>query len=180
MARRFRALVIAGRLMLLISEILLLTAAFVLAAYFGLKVDPTVFLFYDGGLARISLFLLCLLTGMYFRGLYADIRVKSRVALLKDLCLVFGIAILIQGLAGPFAPGLRLPLPVLTLGGALALAAIFGWRNLLTALARRTAGQRGSGGDRSQPLVSSAPVPGPVDEAVLVRPGVPPADSDRD
>jgi hypothetical protein len=155
MARRFRALVTAGRLTLLISEILLLTAAFVLTTYFGLKVDPTVFLLYDGGLAQISLFLLCLLTGMYFRGLYADIRVKSRVALLQDLCLVFGIAILIQGLAGPFAPGLRLP------------------------LARRTAGQPGSGGDRSQPLVSSAPVPGPGDEAVLVRPGVAPADSDR-
>ena len=179
MARRFRVLVAAGTLMLLISEILLLTAAFVLATYFGLKVDPTVFLFYDGGLERICVFLLCLLTGMYFRGLYADVRVKSRVALLRDLCLVFGIAILIQGLAGPFAPGLRLPLPVLTLGGALALAAIFAWRILLTALARRTAGQRDSGGDRSQPLVSSAPVPGPVDEAVLVRPGVAPADSDR-
>jgi hypothetical protein len=116
---------------------------------------------------------------MYFRGLYADIRVKSRVALLQELCLVFGIAILIQGLAGPFAPGLRLPLPVLTLGGGLALAAIFAWRILLTALARRTAGQHGSGGDRSQPPVSSAPVPGPGDEAVLVRPGVVPADSDR-
>jgi hypothetical protein len=163
--------------MLLISEILLLTAAFVLATYFGLKVDPTVFLFYDGGLVRICLFLLCLLPGMYFLGLYGDIRVKSRVALLEDLCLVFGIAILIQGLAGPFAPGLRLPLPVLTLGGGMALAAIFAWRILLTALARQTAGRRGSGGDRSQPLVSSAPVPGPGDEAVLVRPGVAPPDS---
>ena len=165
--------------MLLISEILLLTAAFVLATYFELKVNPTVFLLDDGGLARISLFLLCLLTGMYLRGLYADIRAKSRVALLRELCLVFGIAILIQGLAGPFAPGLRLSLPVLTLGSGLALAAIFAWRILLTALARRAAGQPGSGGDRSQPLVSSAPVPGPGDEAVLVRPGVAPADSDR-
>src|ERR1035437_10542948 len=107
MARRFRVLVAAGTLMLLISEILLLTAAFVLATYFGLKVDPTVFLFYDGGLGRICVFLLCLLTGMYFRGLYGDIRVQSRVALLEDLCLVFGIAILIQGLAGPLSP--RLP-----------------------------------------------------------------------
>ena len=90
--------------MLPISEILLVTAAFVLATSFELKVDPTVFLLYDGGFVRISLFLLCLLMGMRFRGLYTRIRVESRVALLQQLCLVFGFAILIQGLAGPFAP----------------------------------------------------------------------------
>jgi hypothetical protein len=155
--------------MLLISEILLVTAAFVLATFFELKVDPTVFLLYDGGLERISLFLLCVFMAMCFRGLYFQIRVKSRVVLLQQLCLVFGFAILMQGLAGFFAPGLRLPLPVMMLGSGMALAAIFAWRILGSALARQMAGQ-----DRRLPVgdlpshmdaggfVEAHPDPGPV------------------
>jgi hypothetical protein len=188
MARLFRILVPAGSLMLPVSEILLVTAAFVLATYFELKVDPTVFLLYDGGLERIALFLLCLLMGMRLRGLYTRIRVQSRLALLQQLCMVFGFAILIQGLAGFFAPGLRLPLPVMLLGSGMALAAIFAWRILFSARARQMAGQGplpsnpgepGSGGDRRQPLVSGAPAHGAGGDAVLVRPDVVPADSDR-
>jgi hypothetical protein len=53
MIRLFRVFVPVGTITLLISEILLVTSAFVLATYLVLQVDPTVFLFYDGGMMRI-------------------------------------------------------------------------------------------------------------------------------
>jgi hypothetical protein len=53
MIRLFRVFVPVGSITLLISEILLVTSAFVLATYLVLEVDPTVFLFYDGGMMRI-------------------------------------------------------------------------------------------------------------------------------
>ncbi|MGA2724990.1 MAG: sugar transferase [Bryobacteraceae bacterium] len=141
MARLSRVFVPAGALLLLISEILLVAAAFVLATYFELTVDPTVFLLYDGGFEGILLVLLCILVGMYFRDLYSQIRVKSRVVLLQHLCMVFGFAFLMEGLIGAFAPSLRVPLRVMLSGSGIALAAIFAWRILFSALAPQMAGQ---------------------------------------
>ena len=141
MARLFRVYIPAGTLLLLISEILLVTAAFVLATYFGLKVDPTVFLLYDGGLERILLVLLFILMGMYFRDLYSQVRVKSRVVLLQQLCLVIGFAILMEGLVSSVAPSLRVPIPVMMMGSGMALAAMLAWRILFSGLAQRLAGQ---------------------------------------
>jgi hypothetical protein len=58
MIRLFRVFVPVGTITLLISEILLVTSAFVLATYLVLQVNPTVFLFYDGGMMRILLTML--------------------------------------------------------------------------------------------------------------------------
>jgi hypothetical protein len=58
MIRLFRVSVPVGTITLLISEILLVTSAFVLATYLVLQVNPTVFLFYDGGMMRILLTML--------------------------------------------------------------------------------------------------------------------------
>ncbi len=141
MARLSRVFVPAGALVLLISEILLVAAAFVLATYFELTVDPTVFLLYDGGFEGILLVLLCILVGMYFRDLYSQIRVKSRVVLLQHLCMVFGFAFLMEGLIGAFAPSLRVPLRVMLSGSGIALVALLAWRILFSALAPQMAGQ---------------------------------------
>lgn len=127
--------------MLLVSEMLLVTAAFVLATYIELTVDPTVFLLYDGGLEQISPVLLCILVGMYFRDLYSQIRVKSRVVLLQQLCVVIGFTFLMEGLIGSFAPSLRVPLRIMLLGSGMALAALLAWRILFSALAPQMAGQ---------------------------------------
>jgi hypothetical protein len=72
MIRLFRVFVPVGTITL---EILLITSAFVLAAYL-------VFLFYDGGMMRILLVLLCILVGLHFQDLYSQYFVKSRIALL--------------------------------------------------------------------------------------------------
>ena len=55
MIRLFKVFIPVGTLTLLISEVLLVTSAFIFATYLVLEVDPTVFLLYDGGLSRIAL-----------------------------------------------------------------------------------------------------------------------------
>ena len=49
MIRLFRVSIPAGSLALLISEVGLITSSYILASYFVLPYDPTVFLLYDGG-----------------------------------------------------------------------------------------------------------------------------------
>ena len=62
----FKVFIPVGTLTLLVSEIVLVTSAFVFATYLVLEVDPTVFLLYDGGLIRILLVLLSILVGCIF------------------------------------------------------------------------------------------------------------------
>src|ERR1017187_3691163 len=61
-------------------EVLLITSAFVFATYIVLDVDPSVFLLYDGGLARILLVVLSILLGLHFRseGLADHLRLRLR------------------------------------------------------------------------------------------------------
>jgi sugar transferase (PEP-CTERM system associated) len=128
MIRLFRVFVPVGTITLLISEILLVTAAFVLALFIVLEVDPTTFLLYDGGFARIALVLLSILVGLHFHDLYSQYFVKSRIILLQQLCLVMGVAFLLQGLVSYLDPNLRVPISVMLLGSGFAITAIFGWR----------------------------------------------------
>src|SRR5215475_1236635 len=98
MVRLFRVFVPVSTLALLISEVVLVTSAFVVACYLTLEYDPTVFLLYDGGLIRILLVTASVILGLHFHDLYTDIYVKSRMLLLQQLSLVMGAAFLAQGL----------------------------------------------------------------------------------
>ena len=141
MIRLFRVFIPVGTLTVLVGEILLITSAFILATFIVLEVDPTVFLLYDGGLVRILLVLTSILLGLHFHDLYSQIHVKSRIVLLQQLCLVTGIAFLIQGFVSYLDPNLRMPIRVMVLGSLLAVSAIFGWRIFFSAYALQVVGR---------------------------------------
>ncbi|PWU01596.1 MAG: hypothetical protein C5B51_22550, partial [Terriglobia bacterium] len=141
MIRLFRVFVPVGTITLLISEILLITSAFVLATFLVLEVDPTVFLLYDGGLMRILLVLLSILVGLHFHDLYSQYFVKSRIVLLQQLCMVSGVAFLLQGFISYLNPNLRVPLRVMLLGSAIAVVAIFFWRLFFSEYAVQVVGR---------------------------------------
>ena len=141
MIRLFRVFVPIGPLALLSSEILLVTSSFILATYLVLKVDPTVYLLYDGGLVRILLALASILLGMHFQDLYSKIYVRSRLVLAQQLCLVIGIAFLSQALIGYLDADLRVPIGVMMLGSLLALVVIFAWRLFFSAYVLRVVAQ---------------------------------------
>ena len=128
MVRLFRVFVPVGSLALLISEVVIVTAAFVVACYFTLPYDPTVFLLYDNGLLRILLVTASVILGMHFHDLYSNIYVKSQILLLQQLSLVMGVAFLAQGLISYASRALRMPIHLMVPGSALAMLGIFGWR----------------------------------------------------
>jgi sugar transferase (PEP-CTERM system associated) len=141
MTRFFRVFVPATTVVLLVSEIMLITSAFVVAVYFVLDVDPWVNLIYDGGLVHLIPVLLTILVGMYLNDLYSQIYVKSRIVLLQQLCLVMGAAFLVQGLLSYISPGVRVSAHVMALGSGLAVVTIFFWRVLFSTLATNVMGR---------------------------------------
>jgi lipopolysaccharide/colanic/teichoic acid biosynthesis glycosyltransferase len=136
MIRLFRVFIPARTLVLLISEMLLVAGAFVLACYLVLAV-PYDYLIYEGGLTGIALVTLSILAALYLHDLYSQIQVKSRVVLLQQLCLVMGIAFLFEGLISYLDPFVKLPIAVMLLGSALAVIGIFVWRILFSTYAYR-------------------------------------------
>jgi len=140
MIRLFRVFVPVGALALLFSEILLVSTCFLAVTFLILNVDPAVFLFADNGLLRIGVVVASILFGLFFEELYTHISVKSRVLLLQQLCLVMGIAFLVQGLISYVKDGLRLPVRVMVPGAALVLVALFAWRVAYSVFALRVVG----------------------------------------
>jgi sugar transferase (PEP-CTERM system associated) len=141
MIRLFRVFIPVGALTLLISEVILLSSAFVLATYLILTVDPGVYLLYDGGWIRIALVLASIIVGLHFHDLYSQIHVKSRIVLLQQLCLVIGISFLLQGFISYLDPFLRVPIRVMVLGSFISVIVIFGWRIFFSSYALRVMGR---------------------------------------
>lgn len=126
---------------MLVSEVILVTSAFIVATYVDLKVDPTVFLLDDGGLIRLLPVILCIVLGLHFHDLYSQFYVKSRIVLFQQLCLIMGVSFLLQGLIAYVAPGLRVPIWVMIWGSGLAIAAIFSWRIFFSTVAIKVVGR---------------------------------------
>jgi sugar transferase (PEP-CTERM system associated) len=141
MTRIFRVFVPATTVVLLLSEILLLTSAFIIAVYLELDVDPWVNLIYDGGLIHLIPVLVTILLGMHFNDLYSQFYVKSRIVLLQQLCLVMGGAFLFQGLLSYIIPEVRVSARVMAVGSALGVVAIYFWRVLFSTFAIKVMGR---------------------------------------
>lgn len=129
MVRLFRVFVPTSVLALLLSETILIFSCYILATFFVLDSDPSTYLLDEGGWARISLVVVCLMVGIYFHDLYTQFRIKSRILLLQQVCLVVGITFLTQALLGYLKlPGWILPRWPMILGSALVLVFLPTWR----------------------------------------------------
>jgi hypothetical protein len=98
--------------------------------------DVGLFLIYDYGVARIAIAVASVLLGLFLRNLYAEIRIRNRLALFQSLCLIFGMAFIGQGVIGYLEPRLIIPRKMMLSGSVLALAVLFGWRLLFDRAAR--------------------------------------------
>ena len=141
MIRLFKVFIPVGTLALLLSEIVLVTSAFVLATYLSMDVAPTVFLLFDGGWLRILMVLLTILVGLHFHDLYSNFHVRSRVVLVQQLCLVMGVAFLAQGVIAYVSPDLRVPIRVMLVGSSIAVITIFLWRIFFSTYALQLVGR---------------------------------------
>jgi sugar transferase (PEP-CTERM system associated) len=156
MIRLFRVFVPASAITLLISEALLIVGAYIFAAYIVLQVNPTAYLLYDGGMVSILFVLASILVALYLQDLYSDIYVRSGIALMQQLCLAAGSALLIQGLVSYVNHALRMPLRMMLLGSMLMLVTVFLWRLFFGTVAVRMVAR-----DRLL-LVGSSPLLGDI------------------
>jgi len=142
MVRVFRVFVPTTIFTLLVSELLLLTFCYVLAAFLALEVDPTVFLLYDGGLPRILPVVLTILFGLHFFDLYSEVGVRSRVAVALEIGQAIGLAFIAEAFLSYANRNWMLPRGLMLYGSALSLACLTLWRTVYIAIAVRMFGHQ--------------------------------------
>jgi sugar transferase (PEP-CTERM system associated) len=134
MIRLFRVFIPTSVLGLLASEFLLIyacyiTASFMVYRFITTDFDPQFFLFGDSGWLRIGFVVGCIMLGIYFHDLYTQFRIKSRILLLQQLCLVVGIAFLTQAFLSYLRrPEWIVPKWLMIFGSALTLLLLPTWR----------------------------------------------------
>ncbi len=141
MIRIFRLLIPASVFALFLTEAVLIFACYAAVPYF--QGDGELFLFYESGWQQIAVAEGLMLFVMYFRHLYEDPRVISRIQLAQQLSLVMGVTFITQALIGYWDIEMALPRDILIAGSALSLVAIFLCRVLFSlALLNKIGGRR--------------------------------------
>ena len=135
MIRLFNVFIPPATFILLVFESVFVTGAFLAATLLLSDLDPLDYLLYDDGLFALLFVVVSFLLGMHFQDLYTQIRVKSRVLLVQQLCMTTGMAFLAQGLISYVDTDLRVPVRVMLLGSAIAVPGVFLWRLCFGSLA---------------------------------------------
>lgn len=142
MIRLFKVTVPTSIVALLLSELVLLTTCYVVAAFFLAAADPELFLVYEYGLVRIGIVVGVIMLGLYFMDLYSEIRIQSRILLVQQLCLALGIAFIFQALLSYGTQDLVLPRWMMISGSSAALLFIPAWRILYSKVVASNVGSR--------------------------------------
>ena len=137
MTRVFRVVVPTSVAVLLLSELALLTFCYIFVAYLTLGVDPTVFLWYDGGLVRILAVVAAILFSLHILDLYTDIGTTSRIAQMLEIGQAVGLACVAEALVSYVNPNWGVPKWVMLWGTALSLVGLVAWRFLYDMLFTR-------------------------------------------
>ncbi len=116
-------------LTLVLTETAILFGCYFFAAW----VDPDIaeigtFVQFDAGLQRAAIVVGTILLGLYFRDLYAQVRIRSRLEMIQELITVFAAAFIAQGLIHYVANDYTLPRKMMLIGSPLALAALIAWQ----------------------------------------------------
>jgi sugar transferase (PEP-CTERM system associated) len=130
MIRLFHIAIPASLLTLMAVEILLAAACYLAVIPLFGEDDWLIYLLYDGGGAQVGAAVGAISLGVYFNDLYSRVRVYSRLRLVQQFCLVFGVAFLAQGMLSYLYPSLALARWQMIAGSALALVALPAWRML--------------------------------------------------
>ncbi len=134
MIRIFNVFVPARIFILFLSEVVLLLGSYIAMTYALMDLDPQIFLIYDNGLLRIGVNVAIIVAGLYLNNLYGSARVRSRVRLGQQICLVFGIAFLAQAVLAYLNPDWIVPRWLMIEGSGVALIAVIAWRLLFSAV----------------------------------------------
>lgn len=142
MIRLFKVTVPTSIVALLLSELVLLTTCYVVAAFALAAADPELFLLYEYGLMRICIVVSVIMLGLYFMDLYSEIRIQSRIQLVQQLCLALGVAFIFQALLSYGTQDFVLPRWMMIAGSSAALVLVPAWRILYSKAVASNVGSR--------------------------------------
>jgi len=140
MIRLFRVSIPSSVIALVLSESTLIFSCYVLAAYWVQDAATEVFLIDDGGLWHIGLVVAVIVLGLYFSDLYQTYRIRSRIFLVQQFCMVLGIAFLLQALLSYGRWDILLPKWLMLYGSGLTLLVLPLWRILFINLVSKALG----------------------------------------
>jgi exopolysaccharide biosynthesis polyprenyl glycosylphosphotransferase len=112
---------------LLVSEIILVLACY-LAALFILGIDPVFYLFFENNYWKLLVITGLIILLFYFQDLYENLRIVSRVALVQQVCLAVGSALLLMAFIGYLSPDLLLGRWLMILGSFGVIIVLPLWR----------------------------------------------------
>jgi lipopolysaccharide/colanic/teichoic acid biosynthesis glycosyltransferase len=113
---------------LLTVDTAVLCASFWAAISLYFDADPTVYLLYDGGAARIAFVIVTMIVTMCALELYSHVRLRSRVVLAQQFLIMAGVAMLAEAFLVYIYPDARLPILVMTPATCVSAAVLFAWR----------------------------------------------------
>src|SRR6266446_5592001 len=142
MIRLFKVSVPSSAVALILSETILVFSCYILAAYWIQDISPDIFLLDDGGWWHIGVVVMVILLGLYFHDLYENYRIRSRILLVQQLCLVLGIAFLLQAFLSYARWDILLPKWLMVYGSVLVLVALPLWRIAFTRVVWKALGSQ--------------------------------------
>ena len=128
MIRLFRVFVPTSTLVLLLTEIALVFAAYLVTLYVLLPYEPEIFLLYEDGILRLSLVVLAVVLSLYFQDFYSSGRIRSKVLLVEKTIRTIAIVFFSQALMAYAAPTLLMPRWTILAGSTVLLFALPAWR----------------------------------------------------
>ena len=128
MIRLFRVFVPTSTLVLLLTEIALVFAAYLVTLYVLLPYEPEIFLLYEDGILRLSLVVLAVVLSLYFQDFYSSGRIRSKILLIEKTIRTIAIVFFSQALMAYAAPTLLMPRWTILAGSTVLLFALPAWR----------------------------------------------------
>jgi sugar transferase (PEP-CTERM system associated) len=127
---------------LLISEIVIATACYLLGFWIAGTEDAEVYFLLEDGITRTAIVVLTMIFGIYWADLYEDMQVTSALQLYQKFCLITGMAFLGQALVGYVNRQMIMPRWQMLIGSALAIVVLPAWRLAYAPAALKILGRR--------------------------------------
>lgn len=140
MIRLFRVFIPTSILGLVISEGLLIVLCYLSAIAWQLTDTFGIYMQYENGVLRVVIVCTTVLLGLYMNDCYVKVRIVSQLVFVQQLCLVIGVAFLLQSLLSYGDIQLRMPRQSMLMGSMLCLVLAPIWRTIYSKLSLRILG----------------------------------------
>ncbi|MBL8175180.1 MAG: sugar transferase [Bryobacterales bacterium] len=140
MIRLFSVFIPTSILGLVTTEVALVFACYTAAIAWQLADAFGIYMQFENGTIRVAIVTATIVLGLYLNDCYVRVRVSSRLIFVQQLCLVIGVAFLLQATLSYGDIELRMPRQSMLMGSALCLALMSPWRTIYNKLSLRLLG----------------------------------------